>query len=173
MNAIQQQHSVVKEELFKRCWRAAFSIGITTIALAVILCACCCCMLPGVNALSQVVYPVIIPSLTALSLVIPLLWMNAKQSPAYITALDMLERELQNLVILDDSDPEEAEDAPPSPRVRALLNLLPQNSQLYSAALLSALKKRFPSKVRDQMPEQTALLKTIDNATRHLYSGLN
>ena len=140
MATIQAQQEIIYKQAIKGGVYAASATCITLIALTAITGALLCLTLPGVNAMSQLVYPIIFPCTGALLLVVPSVLISLK-----ITKQQDERTKTMLQAVKENLDTNLPQLLPIDRRDYILQTLLPCHQSHISASVLATqLKKLYP-----------------------------
>lgn len=164
MSSIQEQQT----SIYQAGRRAACGCGLATVitltALTIIACAALCLTLPGVNALSQIVYPVICPCVGGLVLAIPFWLYATKNSRRQTRELAVMENDAKEL--LDQNVPYMLGY---QRKEWILETLLPLNQgYLDGSKIITSLTKLYPDKVQNQKPKEKRILRALNLVQKYL-----
>jgi hypothetical protein len=165
MTPLQQRHETLHLEISKRNCHAGLSILISSIAFAVIFCAGLCCLIPGINALNQIILPAIVPASAILLCTLPGL-LKLKQSPDRKPLLQETQDALDAFVPITQGETER--ERATEIKTHLLEQLLLSNKSLYTIQFLNDLQKKYPKREAEQSADQKIVLKGIQYAIRHL-----
>lgn len=141
---------------------------ITLSVLTIIGCAALCLTLPGVNSMSQIVYPVICPSAGVLLLAIPSWILSVVDSRKQTRLLDPLIQQLKA-----DLDGHLPGMLGKDRRDWIINHALPlDQGWIDGGKLISSLKKHYPEKTKDQSQSDKFSLRALDQVLRKLMDSV-
>lgn len=159
--AAQSLHQQLKTQTHRQVCCVAPAVLITTTALAVIVCASLCLAIPGVNAMTQVFYPAILPSLIAIIFCVPFLIQAVRHNSR--------EKQIREQFIEALHEPLNASD--PNASKQDLIDLISKDlpeSTIESTKILTDLRNKYPKQEADRNPLEQKIVDAIDAAMKKI-----
>ncbi len=148
---------------------------ITTVAAAfvailsaiVLTCSGLCLILPGINAMQDIILPAMLPSAIALAASIPLMVVSflqaRKKKPIYDAWIDRLETHTS----------EHLKDTSQEQKIHYIQSLLdPAWHHIYTSQILDSLKKKYtPERKQEETDFQKEMNKSLDEVKKKMMKG--